>query len=79
MKYSISRSRLMVARFCAGERVSVASFYHWGKKLGQAVLRRRRPAGPGIFRQIAVVPAAPAVVPPCGRSRTCGTGTSTGA
>lgn len=29
-----SMSGLTVARFCARERVSVASFYHWRKKLG---------------------------------------------
>ena len=62
-----SRSELTVARFCSGERVSVASFYHWRKKLGQAVLRRRVPARPGIFRQIAVVPALPTVVPAASR------------
>ena len=54
---------LTVARFCSGERVSVASFYHWRKKLGQATLRRRVPVRPGVFRQVAVVPAAHAVVP----------------
>ena len=58
-----SRSELTVARFCSGERVSVASFYHWRKKLGQAALRRRVPARPGTFRQIAVVPAVSGLVP----------------
>ncbi len=36
----LSRSGLTVAQLCARERVSVASFYHWRKKLGQAALRR---------------------------------------
>lgn len=52
-----------MARFCARERVSVASFYHWRKKLGQAALRRRVPARRGIFRQVTVVPVPPSVVP----------------
>ncbi len=59
----LSRSGLTVARFCTRERVSVASFYHWRKKLGQAALRRRVPARRGIFRQVAVVPVPPSVVP----------------
>lgn len=59
----LSRSGLTVARFCARERISVASFYHWRKKLEQAVLRRRVPARRGIFRQITVVPVPPSVVP----------------
>lgn len=59
----LSRSGLTVARFCARERVSVASFYHWRKKLGQAAPRRRVPARRGIFRQITVVPVPPSVVP----------------
>ncbi len=54
-----SRCGLTVARFCSGERVSVASFYYWRKKLGQTALRRRVPARPGVFRQVAVVQAAP--------------------
>lgn len=58
-----SRSGLTVARFCGGEGVSVASFYHWRKKLGQAAPRRRGPAGRGAFRQVAVVRAPAAVVP----------------
>jgi hypothetical protein len=62
-----SRCGLTVARFCGGERVSVASFYHWRKKLGQTALRRRAPARPGIFRQVAVVPAPPAGVPAASR------------
>lgn len=59
----LSRSGLTVARFCARERVSVALFYHWRKKLGQAALRRRVPARRGIFRQVTVVPVPPLVVP----------------
>ncbi len=68
-----SRCGLTVARFCSGERVSVASFYYWRRKLQQACLPRcarrsqaarrgRMPARPGIFRQVAVVPAPPAMV-----------------
>ena len=63
----LSRSGLTVARFCARERVSVASFYHWRRKLGQAALRRRVPARRGIFRQVTVVPAPPAVIPTASR------------
>ena len=57
-----SRCGLTVARFCSGQRVSVASFYYWRKKLGQTTLRRRDIAGPGLFRPVAVVPAPPAGV-----------------
>ena len=63
-----SRCGLTVARFCSGERVSVASLYYWRKKLQQAARRGRQPAGfarparPGVFRQVAVVPAPPAMV-----------------
>ena len=58
---------LAVARFCAQEHVSVASFYHWRKKLGHKGRRRRMtdghprhrtgPAGGrGVFQPVAVVP-----------------------
>jgi hypothetical protein len=57
-----SRCGLTVARFCRGERVSVASFYYWRKKLQQAARRGRMPARPGVFRQVTVVPAPPAMV-----------------
>ena len=57
-----SRSGLTVARFCGGEGVSVASFYHWRKKLGQAALRRCASGRPGVFRQVTVIPAAPVVI-----------------
>ncbi len=56
------RCGLTVARFCSGERVSVASFYYWRRKLQQAARRGGRPARPGVFRQVAVVPAPPAMV-----------------
>jgi hypothetical protein len=60
---------LAVARFCAQEHVSVASFYHWRKKLGHKGRRRRMTDGHprhrtgladgrGVFQPIAVVPAA---------------------
>jgi hypothetical protein len=62
-----SRSGVTVARFCDGERVSVASFYRWRKVLGPVAVRRRgRRRGsalPGVFRQIEVASARPAVVP----------------
>jgi len=69
-----SNSGLAVAPFCDRERVSVASFYHWRKKLG--LNGRRRPVTDGqprfrtgladergAFRQVAVVPAASGFVP----------------
>ena len=58
-----SDSRLSVARFCAQERVSVASFYHWRKKLGAEALKRRPPVCGDGFRPVAVVPAPFAGVP----------------
>jgi hypothetical protein len=67
-------SGLAVAPFCEREGVSVASFYHWRKKLKPARQHRRgtdghprRSAGlaghRGTFRQVAVVPAGPGFVP----------------
>ena len=61
-----SNSRLAVAPFCDREGVSVASFYHWRKKLGHNGRRRRVTDGHprcrgglagerGAFRQVAVV------------------------
>ena len=61
------RSGLTVARFCDGEQVSVASFYYWRKKLGQTASHRRTRSRPGVFRQVAVIPAPPAMVPPSSR------------
>ncbi len=58
-----SRSGLTVARFCGGERVSMASFYLWRKKLGHKDRRRRVTNGRGAFQRVAVVPAALRVVP----------------
>ena len=57
------RCGLTVARFCAEEHVSVASFYYWRKKLGQTASRRRTRSRPGVFRQVAVVPSPPAMAP----------------
>ena len=57
-----SRCGLTVARFCSGERVSVASFYYWRRKLQQGARRGRVPARPGVFRQVAVAAAPPAMV-----------------
>ncbi len=54
-------SGLTVARFCDGERVSVASFFYWQKKLGQTASRRRPQSRRGVFRQLAVVPPRPAM------------------
>ena len=65
---------LAVARFCAREGVSVASFYHWRKMLGHKGRRRRTTDGHprhrtsladgrGVFQPIAVVPAARGFVP----------------
>lgn len=59
-------SRLAVARFCAKERVSVASFYYWRKKLGSQGRPQRRPQRrpqpvpecDDAFQQVTVVPAA---------------------
>jgi len=62
---------LAVARFCAQEHVSVASFYHWRKKLGHKGRRmtdghpRHRTdltGGRGVFQPVAVVPAASGLV-----------------
>ena len=64
---------LAVAPFCAREGVSVASFYHWWKKLGHKGRRRRMTdghprhrtdptGGRGVFQPVAVVPAARGLV-----------------
>ncbi len=58
-----SSSGLTVARFCGGERVSIASFYLWRKKLGHKGRRRRVTNRRGAFQQVAVVPAAFGSVP----------------
>lgn len=58
-----SCSGLTVARFCGGERVSIASFYLWRKKLGHKGRRRRVTHRRGVFQPVAVVPAALRVVP----------------
>ena len=66
-----SSSGLGVAPFCAREGVSVASFYHWRKKLGHQARRmtdgrargRTGPTGGrGVFQPVAVVPAARGLV-----------------
>jgi len=59
---------LAVTRFCSEERVSVASFYHWRKKLGHKSRRRRVTNERGVFQQVAVVPSASTVCIelPCG-------------
>lgn len=57
-----SRSGLAVARFCAKERVSVASFYYWRKNLGPQGRPQRRPQPvpecDDAFQQVTVVSAA---------------------
>ena len=64
---------LAVAPFCAREGVSVASFYHWRKKLGHKGRRRcimdghargrtDPTGGRGVFQPVAVVPAARGLV-----------------
>ena len=56
-----SRCGLTVARFCSGERVSVASFYYWRKKLGQPASGRRTRSRLGLFRQVTVAAAPPSI------------------
>lgn len=58
-----TRSGLTVARFCDGERASVASFYYWRKKLGLTASGRRTRSRPGLFRQVTVAAAPPAMTP----------------
>ena len=57
-----ARSGLAVARFCVKERVSVASFYYWRKKLGPQGRPQHRPQPVpecnDAFQQVTVVPAA---------------------
>jgi hypothetical protein len=53
-----SNAGLPVARFCVRERVSVASFYHWRKKLGPQARRRHTPVRGDVFQPVEVVPAA---------------------
>ena len=66
--HRFSNSGLPVERFCAQERVSVASFYYWRKKLEprseacaagrrRQVLDRPESARAGVFQPVAVVPA----------------------
>ena len=63
-----ARSGHSVARFCAREGVSVASFYNWRKKVDSAGRTRRPSARPAAFQPITVVPATPGVSIhlPCG-------------
>ena len=56
-------SGIPVGQFCSRERVSVASFYHWRKKLGSKGRRRRMTDGRGVFQQVTVAPGAPGLVP----------------
>ncbi len=53
-----ARCGLAVARFCAKERVSVASFYYWRKKLGPQGRPQPVPECNDAFQQMTVVPAA---------------------
>jgi len=66
-----SLGELAVGRFCARERVSVASFYYWREKVGKLGRSGRgglRTDRPGVFQPVRVVRAAPAVriELPCG-------------
>jgi len=59
-----SRGEWAVGRFCARERVSVASFYYWREKVGRvgcASQDESRANRPGVFQPVAIVGAAPAV------------------
>ncbi|MHC4093596.1 MAG: IS66 family insertion sequence element accessory protein TnpA [Planctomycetota bacterium] len=53
-----ARSGLAVARFCAKERVSVASFYYWRKNLGPEGRPQPVPECDDAFQQVTVVSAA---------------------
>lgn len=64
-----SSSGLTVARFCARERVSVATFYNWRRKLGAASAgRRESPPRRDAFRPVDVVGsvAGVSIHLPCG-------------
>jgi hypothetical protein len=70
------KSDLPVAGFCAREGVSVASFYHWRKRL-MSNGSGRRPSGRGpAFQPVAVVPATAGVsiYLPCGARIEVGAG-----
>ncbi len=58
-------SSLSVARFCQRESVSVASFYHWRKKLAEKAGPEPAPPRDGApraaFRPVQVVAATPAI------------------
>jgi hypothetical protein len=59
-----ARGEWGVERFCARERVSVASFYYWREKVGQTGhpgQGRPHAHRPGVFQPVTVVPATPAV------------------
>ena len=53
-----ARSGLAVARLCAKERVSVASFYYWRKKLGPQGRPQPVPENDDAFQPVTVVSAA---------------------
>jgi hypothetical protein len=58
-----SRGELAVGPFCARERVSVASFYYWRKKVGafgRPGEGRPRPERRSAFQPVTVVPAGSA-------------------
>jgi hypothetical protein len=56
-----SNSGLAVTQFCFRERVSVASFYHWRKKLGPETPPRRTAVRGDVFQRVTVLPAASGV------------------
>jgi hypothetical protein len=73
-----SAGELGVGPFCARERISVASFYYWRKKVGEfgrPSRGGRRPDRSGVFQPVRVVGAAPAVCIelPCGTRIEVGT------
>jgi hypothetical protein len=63
-----AKSGLPVVRFCARERISVASFYNWRKKVNSNGFRRRASGRRTAFQPVQVVPASPGVSIhlPCG-------------
>ncbi len=68
------RAGVSVARFCAREGVSVASFYKWRKKLGAPDVGRRRSRDRRAFQPVTIVPPASGV----SIHLTCGHGSTFG-
>ena len=51
------RAGLSVARFCERERVSVAAYYHWRKRLSGSSAKKSAPS-PGTFASVRLVGVA---------------------